>query len=119
MDAKPYFSKKLLCTAPDGTYANGVSVDDNAGNSNSDSFNVTLDNIAPVAAIPARTKNMTTNTLPNGSEAKIDGMVMNNSDGPASGLNPKVKTAGKIAIPARIETVKSASMTVTAVLGIS
>ena len=44
-------------------------------------------------------------------------MVMNTSDGPAVGAKPKVKTAGKIAMPASIETHRSAAMTRAAVTG--
>jgi hypothetical protein len=43
----------LLGTAGDGSYGDAVSVHDNAGNGNSDSFNVTLDNTAPTIMITA------------------------------------------------------------------
>ncbi len=46
-----------------------------------------------------------------GIEANTAGMVWNNSDGPASGWNPKAEHGGKMARPARINTNRSANMT--------
>jgi len=57
------------------------------------------------------------NTRPSGIALKTAGMVMNRSDGPASGSKPKAKTAGKMAMPARMETSTSPSMTRAAVPG--
>ncbi len=77
----------------------------------------TIDSIAPVAATAVSTKNANMNTAPAGMLANTAGTVMNTSDGPASGLNPKANTAGKIAMPASIDTVRSASITRAAVTG--
>jgi len=49
--------------------------------------------------------------------AKTAGMVMKTSEGPADGAKPKVNTAGKMAMPANMETHKSAHMTRNAVRG--
>ncbi|MNU08471.1 hypothetical protein D3C72_2545340 [compost metagenome] len=57
------------------------------------------------------------NRCPIGMLANTAGMVMNSSDGPASGLKPKVNTAGNTTIPASIDTNRSALITRTVVAG--
>ena len=66
------------------------------------------DTIAPIAATDDKRKNKNIKKLPINMVLKICGMVMNNNDGPELGANPNENTAGKMAIPANIETVKSA-----------
>src|SRR5512133_250117 len=73
---------------------------------------------APMEAMAVRMKKITMKTLPNGMEAKTDGIVRKSSDGPAFGSYPKAKTAGKMAIPASRETARSEKATRMAVPGI-
>src|SRR5699024_628703 len=49
-------------------------------------------------------KNKLKKTSPNGICAKASGKTTNNKPGPSAGSNPKEKTTGKIARPARSET---------------
>ena len=64
------------------------------------------------------TKKSTIKRWPNGMLAKTAGMMMNSSEGPAVGSKPKANTAGKMAIPASMETNRSAHITRNAVTGI-
>ncbi|MNO01836.1 hypothetical protein D3C81_2220870 [compost metagenome] len=49
--------------------------------------------------------------------ANTAGMVMNSREGPAVGSKPNANTAGKMAIPASMETNRSAHITLTVVSG--
>ena len=49
--------------------------------------------------------------------ANTAGMVMNSREGPAVGSKPNANTAGKMAIPASMETKRSAHITRTVVSG--
>ncbi|MNS68251.1 hypothetical protein D3C72_1015280 [compost metagenome] len=76
------------------------------------------DSIAPVAATAARIKNTTIRTCPMGICENTAGIVMNTSDGPALGAKPNVNTAGKMAMPASMDTPRSAAITRKVVTGI-
>jgi ADP-ribosylglycohydrolase len=78
----------------------------------------TRESRAPVAATAVSTKKATISACPNGICENTAGSVMKTSDGPAWGAKPKVKTAGKMAIPASMDTHRSAHMTRVAVAGI-
>ena len=67
----------------------------------------TRDSIAVVAAMEVRMKKAINNKLPKGILENTKGIVLNNNPGPAPGSMPKVNTTGKIAVPARSETMLS------------
>jgi len=48
---------------------------------------------------------------PDGIEMSTAGMLMDSSEGPAIGSNPKATTSGRIAIPASIDAQRAANMT--------
>ena len=76
------------------------------------------ESMAPVAATAVNTKKTTISRWPIGIWANTAGMVMKTRDGPALGSKPKVNTAGKMAMPASMETNRSAAITRTVVAGI-
>ena len=76
-----------------------------------------MESMAPVAAMAESTKKSTMKRWPKGMLAKTAGMVMNSREGPALGSKPKANTAGKMAIPASMETKRSAHITRTVVRG--
>jgi hypothetical protein len=90
-----YLNGTLLGTANDGTYGNAVSVHDNAGNSNSDSFNVILDNTPPAITLttPASSSSSSPDVY---SYASVPNASYSCSDGSGSGVAATGGCVGKV-----------------------
>ena len=76
-----------------------------------------IESMAPTLAMAVRMKKSVMKIAPPGIEVNTAGMVMKTNEGPAEGSKPKENTAGKMAMPASSETVRSASMTRVVVAG--
>lgn len=76
------------------------------------------DIIAPSAAIEVSMKKMPMKICPKAIFENIIGIVTKSRDGPDSGAKSNANTAGKMAIPASMDTSRSAHMTFRAVRGI-
>ena len=100
-------SARVMSTVARGREMRKVSESHATGTSSRDS-------IAPIEATADRTKNNVVKSCPPGMDANTAGMVRNSRLVPAVGSKPKLNTAGNTAMPAKMDTSRSQTITRTA-----